>query len=905
MRYRLDANGYVESVFWGCYSNGCAEYTGTVPYGYTDLNDWSTNALINAYYIDEKGNLKLDSDRLADLEAKIEQETIDNTPILYKDLYGTNNVLNTQYQSKTAIGEVIEAENVKKINPSVIFTNIDCYKNDKLDIVTQGRQMLTNDTKTETISGVSFIRKNDGGLIIFGKAEEDIEYNISGGSENTSSIFALKKDLDYYLNLNGLECSMKYYDGTTSIVYEGASGVINLSENKEVTQVSIKIAKGTVIECPTLPLTLDNTTGNYYLEGVSFQETRSGKNLLKGNLSSLAGFSNGVTASYDSINSNEVTLSGTSTGTWANISGSMPDVLPAGTYTLSIDKPIPYGLNIKGSYEDGTIFENGIAIGSTSKTFTITKSVLRRYIFVHSFATGTNVSVKFKFQLEKGSTATEIEEYGVSPSPDYPSEIINKYPAGTYNAIVDNKVFNITLDEPLRSLPNVSDKLIINPTNNTYQIERKVGRVVLNGSEIWIYNSSGDRYMVYIKNSFQETKRHEILSSHFRHLSSGSEIGGAFNYDKHIYIYPDTSIITTMDELKTWLSNNNVEVLYELATPITEEITLTEANLKAIYPMLNYGSKPYNYEKYKTKTLTLDFSEYISPDALFPSDNLYPSDDLYPLGTTISYIRIEDGKVYISVDGIEKYLTTGNVNLFDGYNLIYTMQDSKINMQYSINLLDVNSLEFLQGKATTTNKFKILEDGSIEAHNGYFSGVINGGSINVSDVSTIDDPYVTISKKDTEDLVATMIWNNGVSVWDYSIPEANALIRTECSDGFAELHNSEVNAFSFNNVSLEKVKKNIKKTEKGLDLIKKADVCSYNYRGEKNGDKKHIGLVIGEKYNTPEEIMNSQKTGIDLYSMIAVAWQSIKELNNKIEELENKIKEMEGESNELQQNELD
>ena len=61
MRYRLDANGYVESVFWGCYSNGCAEYTGTIPNGYTDLNDWSENALINAYYL-VNGNLTLDEE---------------------------------------------------------------------------------------------------------------------------------------------------------------------------------------------------------------------------------------------------------------------------------------------------------------------------------------------------------------------------------------------------------------------------------------------------------------------------------------------------------------------------------------------------------------------------------------------------------------------------------------------------------------------------------------------------------------------------------------------------------------------------------------------------------------------------------------------------------------------------
>ena len=69
MRYELDANGYVLAVYFGCYSGTgqCAEYTGTIPNGYTDLNDWSENALINAYYIYENGNLVLDVERLKEL----------------------------------------------------------------------------------------------------------------------------------------------------------------------------------------------------------------------------------------------------------------------------------------------------------------------------------------------------------------------------------------------------------------------------------------------------------------------------------------------------------------------------------------------------------------------------------------------------------------------------------------------------------------------------------------------------------------------------------------------------------------------------------------------------------------------------------------------------------------------
>ena len=159
------------------------------------------------------------------------------------------------------------------------------------------------------------------------------------------------------------------------------------------------------------------------IEGKSYQETRSGKNLFRSACTLKE--SNGLTTTYNDVNSNEVTISGTITSTWSNISSALPDVLPPGTYTLSISDPQIFGMNIKGNYEDGTIFEYGIGAGNTSKTFTTTQNVNGRYVFIHSLTNGNVVDAKFKIQLEKGSTATDIEQHGASPSPEYPSEIKN------------------------------------------------------------------------------------------------------------------------------------------------------------------------------------------------------------------------------------------------------------------------------------------------------------------------------------------------------------------------------------------------------------------------------------------------------------------------------------------------
>lgn len=93
--------------------------------------------------------------------------------------------------------------------------------------------------------------------------------------------------------------------------------------------------------------------------------------------------------------------------------------------------------------------------------------------------------------------------------------------------------------------------------------------------------------------------------------------------------------------------------------------------------------------------------------------------------------------------------------------------------------------------------------------------------------------------------------------------------------------------------SLESIKKNLKKFQNGLSLITNADIYTYNLKSESNTDKKHIGLIIGDKYNTPNEVISKDEQGIDLYAMISVAWQSIKELNKRIEQLEETIKKME------------
>ena len=102
-----------------------------------------------------------------------------------------------------------------------------------------------------------------------------------------------------------------------------------------------------------------------------------------------------------------------------------------------------------------------------------------------------------------------------------------------------------------------------------------------------------------------------------------------------------------------------------------------------------------------------------------------------------------------------------------------------------------------------------------------------------------------------------------------------------------------VTAVSFTNTSEEDTKKDIKPLKSVLDKVIKADICTYKIKDDdRKGAKEHIGMVIGEKYNAPEEIINEEENGkgIDLYSMCSMLWKAVQELSEELDQLKGEKK---------------
>lgn len=161
-----------------------------------------------------------------------------------------------------------------------------------------------------------------------------------------------------------------------------------------------------------------------------------------------------------------------------------------------------------------------------------------------------------------------------TPTPDAPVEIksVGTYnnETGKYEITVENGTNSITiqLDEPLRSLPNgLKDTAYIK--GNKLYVDRKLGRVLLNGSEIWHKSSN----FFYITRTTIEKPQHSNgtgISSHFKFVSENTSVGSfklGGNYAFMFYTEFDD-----LSEWREWLSQNNVEVIYDLLDDYIEDL---------------------------------------------------------------------------------------------------------------------------------------------------------------------------------------------------------------------------------------------------------------------------------------------------------------------------------------------
>ena len=99
-----------------------------------------------------------------------------------------------------------------------------------------------------------------------------------------------------------------------------------------------------------------------------------------------------------------------------------------------------------------------------------------------------------------------------------------------------------------------------------------------------------------------------------------------------------------------------------------------------------------------------------------------------------------------------------------------------------------------------------------------------------------------------------------------------------------------ITCVSVTQTSKEENKKNFERLINAKEILNATDIYKYNMTDEEDDTKKHIGFVIGQNYNYSQDITSVENNGVDIYSMVSVLWQVVKEQQEEINELKEMIK---------------
>lgn len=179
------------------------------------------------------------------------------------------------------------------------------------------------------------------------------------------------------------------------------------------------------------------------------------------------------------------------------------------------------------------------------------------------------------------------EPYGVSPSPEFPNEIesvTSHVIITSFDGSEKESIVSIPLLHDLRSLPNgVCDRIYYE--DGKWYDEQKVGQVILDGSEAYGYGTGQSAfYTTLLANIVKKPANNSIIcvmSNYFKGETANHCVNSEYNYCLGFNTLGSLWIryneLSTVEQLKSWLSEHNTEVLYELAELIVTEITDEDA----------------------------------------------------------------------------------------------------------------------------------------------------------------------------------------------------------------------------------------------------------------------------------------------------------------------------------------
>lgn len=192
-------------------------------------------------------------------------------------------------------------------------------------------------------------------------------------------------------------------------------------------------------------------------------------------------------------------------------------------------------------------------------------------------------------------------------------------------------------------------------------------------SENWIYTTSLNRVYINIADAIRPSTYAEIQSNILHYSLPQEDYGSYLNDQGNLIVYAP-STITSASDWKTWLTSNNLQVVYELATPQTFNLTPTQ--VKTLL-----GQNYVSHDGGGTISLV-----YIKKDStIIPN----PSDAEVPL----TGLEINGEKFKIESGGYHKALIwdSGSPTVGASYATDYALLDNLSNYNQIILMVSTNS----------------------------------------------------------------------------------------------------------------------------------------------------------------------------------------------------------------------
>ena len=275
-------------------------------------------------------------------------------------------------------------------------------------------------------------------------------------------------------------------------------------------------------------------------------------------------------------------------------------------------------------------------------------------------------------------------------------------------------------------------------------------------------------------------------------------------------------------------------------------------------------------------------------------------------------IKINSNKIELTANDVLNLLAGNTINL-SGKEITMTSDHLNINSNGKITITDEGtstSYYFEIKKINSNNNLKI---GSYEISitNSLANSFIRAGEIGTSDnsgnqiyfnpntmqfitasnittlkASGIETPHITVNDGGNKNVT---IEGNGYLGCDSLYVDATGINCVGNIQAHSHIYcNNGVEPFS-----LAEKKRDIEKyNNKALDEVLNTDIYYYNYKEDAENIKRRVGAIIGDKYKCSKEIIGTEGKGIDLYSMISVAYKAIQEQQEIIEKQNKTIEEL-------------